>query len=139
MKTKIELMSEIESYVKSYVQPNKPKDFIPVVYGVSPENMNAEQIKEMLGVVELIEKTNSTVIGRVFIGANLPQKTSVAFFDKNGVLNKGRDTISKMCRELGLGNNPEIMFGVVLLPAQFQKQEVLLTDVPFKEVFERAG
>lgn len=139
MKTKSELFGEIESYVKSYIQPKRPKDFIPVVYAVSPEKETAEQFKEMLGVVELIEKTNSSVIGRVFIGANLPHKTSVAFFAKNGELNKGRDTISKMCREFGLGESPQLICGVILLPTQFQKQEVLLTDVPFKEVFERAG
>jgi pentatricopeptide repeat protein len=139
MKNNNDFLQEIETYVKAYVQPKSPKGFIPVVYECSFEKETAEQFKEMLSVVELIEKAKCGSIGRIFVGANISNQTSVAIFAKNGDLNKARDVLSKMCRELGLMGNTQFLCGVVLLPPQFQKQEVLLTDVQFKQVLRKVG
>lgn len=109
MKTKQEIFNQIENYVKDYVPPQKPKDFIPVVYTIPHNGHTDEQLYELIEVVELVEKITSRCIGRVVLGLNLASTPHKQWL------------------------------GVALLPIQFKTQKVLITNVPYKPIFERAG
>lgn len=109
MKAKQEIFNQIESYVKDYVPPQKPKSFIPVVYTIPHNGHTDEQLNELIEVVELVEKTTSKCIGRVVVGLNLTTTPHKQWL------------------------------GVALLPTQFKTQKVLITNVPYKPIFQMAG
>jgi len=108
MKTKQEILSEIENYVRNYVPPKKKWEFVPVVF-TAPLNATEEENLEMFSVVAMIEKTNPSCVGRVVIGMDLTKKS------------------------------PSIWIGVALLPIEFKDKDYLISQVPFKPIFERAG
>jgi hypothetical protein len=110
MKNTNNFIQQIETYVKAYVPPKKPSGFIPVVFTVPFEHSTDQKNVEMLGTVcELVEKINSKCVGRVVIGLDL--KKSI----------------------------PSIWVGVALLPIGLKDTDYLISDIPFRPIFESAG
>lgn len=110
MKTKNDFLNRIETYVKTYVPPTKPNEFVPVVFTVPFEKSTDEHNVKMMGmVVELVERTNPKCAGRVVIGMDLTKSV------------------------------PHLWVGVALLPLALKDKDYLISDVPFKQIFERAG
>lgn len=109
MKTKTEIFNEIENYVKNYAVSNEPKGFIPVVYTLSFENHTDLDIQDLKEIECLVNRSNPNCVGRITIWVNL-------------------------CVE-----PPELLIGVAVLPKKFKNPKALITNVPFKPIFERAG
>lgn len=109
MKSKQEIFNEIEAYVKGYVASNEPSGFIPVVYTVPFEEHSDADLQDLKEIEWLIARTNPKCIGRITIGTNLCVEPAVNWL------------------------------GVALLPKKFKTKKVLITNVPFKSIFERAG
>lgn len=108
-KTKQDILNEIASFSKNYLPPQEPKGFIPVVYTIPYEDYTDEQLRDLTEVIELIEKSTNTCIGRAVVGLNFTTKPYKQWL------------------------------GVALLPSQFKTQKVFITNLPFKQIFEKAG
>lgn len=108
-KTKQDILNEIANFSKTYLPPHEPKGFIPVVYTIPYDDYTAEQLEEIVQVIELIEKSTTSCIGRAVVGLNLTTKPYRQWL------------------------------GVALLPPQFKTQKVFITNLPFKPIFEEAG